>query len=228
MPRLSASARAPGMRGTARSSSGELRIRPRRDPRSGAAGGTVESTTSEKPHAHTHRHQRLRPHRPRRGARRRRVRRRPRDRRRQRRRRRRDARPPARVRLDLRPLPGRRARRGRLPATPAACEIRALAERDPAELPWDDLERRRRDRGDRQVPHPRRRRQAPRGRRAQGDPVRADEGRRARRREHRARRQRRRSTTPSATTSSPTPRARPTASRRSPRCCTRRSASGTA
>ena len=35
-------------------------------------------------------------------------------------------------------------------------------------------------------------------------------------------------TTPSATTSSPTPRARRTASRRSPRSCTRRSASGTA
>ena len=48
-------------------------------------------------------------------------------------------------------------------------EIKVLAERDPAELPWGDLGRRGRDRVHRPVHRSRRRRQAPRGRRQEGD-----------------------------------------------------------
>ena len=58
-------------------------------------------------------------------------------------------------------------------------EVKVLAERDPAALPWSRPRRRRRDRVDRPVHQARRRRQAPRGRRPEGDHLRA--GHRARR-----------------------------------------------
>ena len=70
---------------------------------------------------------------------------------------------------------------------------------------------------------------APRGRRAQGDHLRARQGGRARRRDRRARRELRRGLRPrAATTSSRTRRARPTAWLRWRRSCTRPSASATA
>ena len=85
---------------------------------------------------------------------------------------------------------------------------------------------RRRDRVDRPLPRPRRRRQASRGRRPQGDHVGPGQGAR---RDGRARHQLRRGLRPrSCTTSSPTRRARRTAWHPSSRCCTRPSASATA
>ena len=95
--------------------------------------------------------------------------RRPRVRRRQRPHRRGDARPPAQVRLDPRPLPGqgRGRRRTRSPST--ARRSRCSRERDPADLPVGRPRRRRRDRVDRLLHQARRRRQAPRGRRQEGD-----------------------------------------------------------
>ena len=50
-----------------------------------------------------------------------------------------DDRPPAQVRLDLRAVPGRGARRPTRAFAVDGKEIRVLAERDPAALPWGDL-----------------------------------------------------------------------------------------
>ena len=97
------------------------------------------------------------------------VRRRPRHRRGQRPDRRRDARPPAQVRLDPRPLPGRGRGRRRRRSPSTASEIKVLSERDPARAAVGRPRRRRRDRVDRLLHQARRRRQAPRGRRQEGD-----------------------------------------------------------
>ena len=107
--------------------------------------------------------------------------------------------------------------------------IRVLAEPDPAALPWRELDVDVVLESTGPLPDARRRRAPPRGRRRQGHPLGAREGRRAGRRQRRPRRQLRRGLRPCApTTSSPTRRARPTAWRRSPRSCTRPSASATA
>ena len=105
-----------------------------------------------------------------------RARRRSRDRRRQRRRRSRHARPPARPRLRLRPLrrPGRPCD-GDVIAVDGR-EIRVLRRARPGDAAVGGARRRRRDRGDRPLPHPRRSRAAPRGRRPQGHPLRAGKG----------------------------------------------------
>ena len=55
-------------------------------------------------------------------------------------------------------------------------ELRVFAERDPAALPWGDAGRRGRDRVDRALHEARRRRQAPRGRRQEGDHLGARQG----------------------------------------------------
>ena len=47
--------------------------------------------------------------------------------------------PPAQVRLDPRPLPGRRSRRPTPASSSTATSCKVLAERDPAALPWGDL-----------------------------------------------------------------------------------------
>ena len=113
----------------------------------------------------------------------------------------------------------RRARRRRAPDRDA---VRDATRRS---LPWAELGVDVVIESTGPLPRPRRRREAPRGRRAQGDRLGAGEGSR---RHRRARRQlRRRSTTPRRTGSSRTRPARRTASRRWRRCCTRRSASGT-
>ena len=126
------------------------------------------------------------------------------------------ARPPAQVRLRLRALSRRRRGRRRRHRRSTAPSVRALAETDAARAAVAGARRRRRDRVHRQLPHAGRRRQAPRGRRAQGDHLRAGQGRRARRRDTSCSASTStRSTTPTTTTSSPTPRARPTAWRRS-------------
>ena len=79
------------------------------------------------------------------------------------------ARPPAQVRLDPRPLPGRGRGGRRTRSSSTASEIKVLSERDPAELPVGRARRRRRDRVDRPVHQARGRRQAPRGGREEGD-----------------------------------------------------------
>ena len=94
-------------------------------------------------------------------------------------------------------------------------EINILSERDPADLPWGELGADVVIESTGHLHQARRRRQAPRGRREEGDHLGArDRSRRDRgaRRELRRRLRPRRSTT-----SSPTPRARRTAWRRSPR-----------
>ena len=148
-------------------------------------------------------------------------------RRRQRRHRRRDARAPARLRLRLRAASPARSRRRRDRCESTAARSPRSPSRDPATLPWGDARRRRRDRVDRPLPHPRRRRQhleagarkviisAPAKGAEPADATSCSASTTT-------------STTPSATTSSRTPPARRTASRPSPRCCTRRSASATA
>ena len=50
-----------------------------------------------------------------------------------------DARPPAQVRLDPRPLPGRGRGRASGSITVDGNELKVLSERDPAALPWGDL-----------------------------------------------------------------------------------------
>ena len=89
----------------------------------------------------------------------------------------------------------------------------------------EDARRRRRVRVDRALHEPRRRRQAPRGRREEGHHHRARQGAGP---HGRARASTRTSTTRRSTTSSRTRRARRTAWRRSRRCCTSRSASARA
>ena len=136
-----------------------------------------------------------------------------------------DARPAAQVRLGLRPV--RRDRRGRRrrdrrerrargdadASRPGACSRGRSWTSTSSSSPPDVF----RD--------PRGRREAPRGGREEGHRLRAGQGAG---RDGRARRELRRRTTPSATTSSRTLRARRTASRRWPRCSTRRSAFDTA
>ena len=99
-----------------------------------------------------------------------------------------------------------------------------LAESDPAALPWGDLGVEVVIESTGLFTDARRRRQAPRGRRQEGDHLRPGQGAR---RHRRARRQLRQTTTPSSTTSSPTPPAPPTAWRRWRRCSTTRSGSST-
>ena len=129
---------------------------------------------------------------------------------------------PAQARFGARHLPRRRRGRGRRRCTSNGKELKALAERDPGELPWRDL-------GVDVVlestgffTKPRRRAEAPRRRREEGRHL----GARDRPRHHaRARRERRPVRPPSSTRSSRTRRARRTASRRWRRCCTTRSGS---
>ena len=122
-----------------------------------------------------------------------------------------DARPAAQARHRLRPVPGRRSRPPTARSSSTGSASRASSETDPARLPVGRARRRRRDRVDRALPQPRRRGEAPRGRRPQGDRLGAREGPG---RHRRARRQlRRRRTTPRRTGSSRTPPARRTASR---------------
>ena len=154
-----------------------------------------------------------------------RARRRLRDRRRQRPRRREDDGAPARVRLRARPA--WRARSRSATATIRAGDDGAEGARRarPRRAALGRPRGRRRDRVDRDLHEARRRAEAPRRRRAEGDHLGARD--RARR-DDRARRERRRLRPRASTTSSRTPPARRTASRRSPRCCTTRSGSSRA
>ena len=115
-----------------------------------------------------------------------------------------------------------RSKPPRTRSSSTARRSRSPPRRDPAKLPWKELGAEDRDRVDRPLHRPRRRRQAPRGRRQARDHHRARQGPR---RDDRARRERARPTTRPSTTSSRTRRAPPTASRRSRRCCTTTSAS---
>ena len=99
------------------------------------------------------------------------------------------ARPPAQVRLDPTAASPARSRPATDSITVDGAEIKVLSERDPGDLPVGRTRRRRRDRVDRPVHQARRRRQAPRGRRQEGDHLGA--GHRPRR-DRRARRQLRR------------------------------------
>ena len=101
-------------------------------------------------------------------------------------------------------------------------EFQVLAQKDPGAAAVEGPRRRHRLRVHRQVHQARRRREAPHRRREARDHHGAGEGPR---RHGRDGRQPRTATTRRSTTSSRTRRARRTASRRSPRCCTRRSAS---
>ena len=106
----------------------------------GAHGPSVViSTDPRRPHDDSRRHQWLRPHRTGRAARGRRARRRSGDRRRQRRGRRRHARPPARLRLHLRPLPRGGALPRRLPGDRRPADRRHRGARASPTLPWDEL-----------------------------------------------------------------------------------------
>ena len=93
----------------------------------------------------------------------------------------------------------------------------------PGRAPLGRPRRRGRDRVHRPLHQARGRRQAPRGRRQEGDHLRARD--RSRTSPSRSGVNFDEPTTPSSTTSSPTPPAPPTAWRRSPRCCTTRSGS---
>ena len=75
-----------------------------------------------------------------------------------------------------------RSRCSTAPSASTATEIPVFAETDPADLPWGDLGADVVDRVQRLLPRPRGRRQAPRGRRAQGDHLRAGQGARRHRR----------------------------------------------
>ena len=122
----------------------------------------------------------------------------------------------------LGPLDGRRrASADGVDPAPAAHELKVLSRARPGSAAVGRSRRRRRARVDRLLHEARGRAEAPRRRREEGRHLRARDrpGRDAR-----ARRQRRRATTRTRTTSSRTPRARRTASPRSRRCCTTRSA----
>ena len=87
--------------------------------------------------------------------------------------RRRDAGPPAQVRLDPGPLPGRGRASADGASSSTATSSRSSAERDPADAALGRPGRRRRDRVHRPVHQARGRRQAPRGGRQEGDHLRA-------------------------------------------------------